>query len=185
MTDQVSVAQDAISDSDIQWTQATSRNGVSFEFGLCKSEETAKGDEATGEQGDPEAQPAMAEHLYANTAPTPRICQVHWPVNWAREWQPATGAESTGILQYQLHYDGRTFKFYDYRLTFIITSGSYLQFKFEDKEGDTYTVMVWELGMHFVRFNSKKLTIVKVTETGNRGPVKNFVMFIQHGRQQN
>ena len=85
--------------------------------------------------------------------------QVRWPV--ADKWVdlPREQEKLSGIDRYKL--EKQSGSVYDYRLSFV--NNQTYDYHFYDETGDSYRVNTYSVGEHYVRYNSKKPTILFVT----------------------
>lgn len=132
-----------IGDDSIQWTKATSTNGVPFEYGIKKS---VIGE--TGQAIEPRIQPSE------NKA---RDMPVNWPVG-DDVWVTTQGIVAEYISQYELRRN--TWSVWAWRLDFKNIQIGY--YTFTDKTGDAYSVPTFNERDHFVRYNSTDPTIQRV-----------------------
>lgn len=129
-TEQV-IAADA---AGIVWKEMKSENGATFEVGVKVS--GAATDE--GEPDRPRDGPPIA---------------VDWPVGDDTWKDVDTGAK--GITRYKLHSNSPSI--WKYRLDFSnVRTGPFVFF---DESGDGYKVSTYQIGDHYVRYNSPRPTI--------------------------
>jgi len=132
-----------VDNDGIEWTKATSKNGVPFEVGIKRTnlKATAK------------------DHREDFTQATSPFFRVNWPVG-DDTWKWTSGKLNRDwISRYKLH-DNRP-SIYDYRLD-ITSVARPVTYKFMDETYDTYSLSVFLEGDHYVRYNSEKPTIVGV-----------------------
>lgn len=119
---------------DIEWTEATSKNGVPFRYGVEKKKTETK--------------------VEASVSDGP--INVNWPVAPTNAWVPV---DVFGIWQYSLV--GTTpGGLFNYLLTFTNQNG--WDYSFKDESGDTYSVATIRNGDHILQYNSAQPTIVQV-----------------------
>jgi len=136
-------------DDGIQWTKATSKNGVPFEFGVLKTNRLVEStdEENTGDKGE------------VLTATYPRH-SVYWPVGDESTWIDLGPPVAVYITRYKLYRN--TWSMWSWRLDVTVTGASGFTYSFTDKTGDTYDILIMVQGDHYVRYNSKQPTIVYV-----------------------
>ena len=121
----------------IVWKEMKSENGATFEVGVQASGAAARGIDE-GEPDRPREGPPIA---------------VDWPVGDDTWKDVDTGAK--GITRYKLHSNSPSI--WKYRLDFSnVRTGTFVFF---DESGDGYKVATYQIGDHYVRYNSPRPTI--------------------------
>ncbi|KAH9953271.1 hypothetical protein BC827DRAFT_1273622 [Russula dissimulans] len=134
-----------IDDEGIEWTKATSKNGVPYEVGIQKSKVKDHREDFT-QAADP--------FFHIN---------VRWPVRIGDDkWKWTVGELNRDwISRYKVH-DNQPSTIYDYRLDITSKTSRAVAYFFTDESDDYYTIKALYAGDHYVRYNSKKPTIVRM-----------------------
>ncbi|KAH9960321.1 hypothetical protein BC827DRAFT_1155879 [Russula dissimulans] len=140
---------------DIEWTEATSKNGVPFLVGVRRTEV----------KGAPFfCPPSLRDHR--DDFKRPRAldtyeCGVNWPVGNESWKQTSAGPLHTNFISKYSLYESSV-PFFDYRLDIYHVSDHKVKYTFHDQTGDHYTLHVYLVGKHYVLYNSDRPTIVEV-----------------------
>ncbi|KAJ9654571.1 hypothetical protein H2198_006386 [Neophaeococcomyces mojaviensis] len=128
-------------DTSFGYIQATSENGQSYVVGY-----------PTGQI------PAAVNEDAVLSAKRAFDANVNWPADGKYHATSDGINMETGITSYQIGKSSSPF--YDYFLEIHVRET--YNYHFTDQEGDTYNLNTFVTGLHVVRFNSKKPTIVHV-----------------------
>jgi len=136
-----------IDNHGIEWTKATSKNGVPFEVGFVGIKKT-------------DSKVTVKDNREDFT----RATSPHFPINWPvgdDTWKWTSGELNRDwISRYKLH-DNRP-SIYDYRLDITSVASRSVTYVFTDETFDSYSFKVNSEGDHYVRYNSDRPTIVGV-----------------------
>lgn len=153
-----------VDDSQIQWKDATSANGVKYQTGILKPEHSGVDE---GEEKDllrpTKLQKKAVGSLGGQTTlelVTHTLPDLWWPVTNDDSWKTPAKVikDSVDIKQYCLTKN--VGGWYDYKLWIDITQD--WDYTFYDETGDYYDLDTYQKGVHYVRYDSKKPTIVKI-----------------------
>lgn len=129
----------------IRWEKRTSALGKAYEVGTLANDPISA-------RTQNRAPPSYTKEDFGMS--------VVWPVSENKWVDASSDVKSTaGISQYKLHSSGSPF--FDYVLEFSNTEA--YRYYFSDKTGDRYEVNAYNNKDQFVRFNSKKPTILFIS----------------------
>lgn len=139
----------------VVWTKATTKNGQSYAVGVGKASTDIKSELQAGlsEFGGPVLKPAHGE-------PEAFSIGVNWPVADAFVATSTEVYDVAGISKYELKKNA-WWNYYDYCL-WIDNNVNYT-YSFQDETGDVYKLTTLIHGEHYVQYDSKKPTIIKVS----------------------
>lgn len=142
-----SVSPDLLSDDEIEWTKATSKNGVVYEYGVRKSD--LEGDNRDAERA--------AINKEEDPEPRRDVFNVNWTVQNDNYWRPTSNSGSMRISRYMLRRASNGV----YQLDITNTTG--WMFWFHDASGDSYFLSTPRNGDHYLRYRSQRPNIVAVS----------------------
>ncbi|KAH9953278.1 hypothetical protein BC827DRAFT_164265 [Russula dissimulans] len=132
-----------IDDDGIEWTNATSKNGVLFEIGIKKTD----------------LEVTVKDHRGGSTQAANPFFHVNWPVG-DDTWKSTSGELNRDwISRYKLPDNPPSIY---YRLHITSVTRRTATYVFTDEADDSYTLKVHSVGDHTVRYFSEKPTIVRV-----------------------
>jgi hypothetical protein len=153
----------------MQWKEATSANGAKYQIGVLKPDHWGAAEVEAEEDllGPTKLQEKAGSSLAGHTTQVPithdlSFPDVWWPVTPHADWKiPAQRiTEGVDISQYCLAYNTG---FYAYVLWINNTQNWY--YTFYDETGDYYNLSTYRRGVHSVRYNSDKPTIMRIHAT--------------------
>lgn len=137
-----------LDEGNIQWRDATTKNGVSFQIGVKTTVDTVKEKFKGRATND------------AHAASSTFSVSVRWTVG-DTTWKstPADVKRITAITRYSLHKNSDSI--YAYRLNFTNTEN--YDYFFRDDSGEMYEVNTFSNGDHYLRYNSDTPSIVEIS----------------------
>ncbi|KAK6543025.1 hypothetical protein TWF694_006955 [Orbilia ellipsospora] len=137
----------------IAWKKLKSKYGKDFEYGCKLADLRYPNTNIQTNHDEMRVQSGSTNDLIR----LPWI-DVNWPVNENDRWERTSPeVASRGIMGYSLYFNGHP-NVYDYTLDFRNTKG--WAFHFKDETGDIYRVATWRNGIHYLKYNSRKPTII-------------------------
>ncbi|KAL1694557.1 hypothetical protein GGG16DRAFT_110262 [Schizophyllum commune] len=143
---------DVPSDAEIEWTKATSKNGVEYEYGVKKSNLGKLAESAIAGAKDGATALGANNHI-----------DVDWRVQNDDEWQQTSSdfANQVGISSYMVRPTSSFMVFYTHRLDVTVVRCQ--TWYFRDRSGDVYALEAFLSGEHYVRYRSSNPDIDRVT----------------------
>jgi hypothetical protein len=128
-----------LDESNIEWQEAKSEKGKAFRIGV----------------------PKAAADTAHTAGPEVGGIDVDWPPRHENIWIPTSPEvrRVTGITRYKLLYNPKE-SLYEFTLWF--TNDEDYDYHFEDKTGDVYRCNTFRKKDHYVQYNSKEATVVRV-----------------------
>ncbi|KAF6764322.1 hypothetical protein DFP72DRAFT_420316 [Ephemerocybe angulata] len=146
---------------DIVWREAVSAKGETFQIGSRAPAGSNDVELAARAQGIADGGPTAS---FSSDSTDSNVWSVGWPVgdgNW--KWPGKKIFDELDIARYCHKKNPGKLNVYDYIL--YVNTNATRQYYFRDESGDSYGLWCYVETDHYVRFNSKRPTIVQITLT--------------------
>ena len=125
-------------DGSMTWTNATSAYGIPYRYGYSHKSNISNSENA-----------GLTETIYS----------VHWPGGSNRWLYAGQDLERAGLKEYKITHTTK-WVYFDYQINIINTKSAV--FYFEDETGDRYKLSALAAYDHYVQYDSKKPTIIRI-----------------------